>query len=229
MWAWHSSPPPRRGSDTSTTPPVWRRPSRPSASMPSSPRGRARTGVRACPGSCHKVGRRSSPSLVESGLDKPRNPRSGPHPRSYMSQTGQSAHVGTIVEIKGVVVDAVFPGDMPAIYNALEIDVPATGSRDVLARARGGGAAAPGRRARARDRDGRDRRPGPRPRGARHRRADHRAGRRGDARPHLQRARRDDRQRRPGRRPRSAGRSIARRRSSRCCRRPPRSSRPGSR
>jgi F-type H+-transporting ATPase subunit beta len=45
-----------------------------------------------------------------------------------MSQTGQSAHVGTIVEIKGVVVDAVFPGDMPAIYNALAIDVPATGS-----------------------------------------------------------------------------------------------------
>ncbi len=41
-----------------------------------------------------------------------------------MSQTGQS-HVGRIVEIKGVVVDAVFPGEMPSIYNALEIHVPA--------------------------------------------------------------------------------------------------------
>ena len=42
------------------------------------------------------------------------------------SQNGQSARVGTIVEIKGVVVDAVFPGEMPAIYNALEIRVPET-------------------------------------------------------------------------------------------------------
>jgi len=42
-----------------------------------------------------------------------------------MSQNGQSARVGSIVEIKGVVVDAVFPGEMPAIYNALEIKVPA--------------------------------------------------------------------------------------------------------
>ncbi len=43
-----------------------------------------------------------------------------------MSHTGQSAHVGRIVEIKGVVVDAVFPEEMPSIYNALEIDVPPT-------------------------------------------------------------------------------------------------------
>jgi F-type H+/Na+-transporting ATPase subunit beta len=42
------------------------------------------------------------------------------------SQNGQSARVGTIVEIKGVVVDAVFPGEMPSIYNALEIKVPDT-------------------------------------------------------------------------------------------------------
>jgi F-type H+/Na+-transporting ATPase subunit beta len=42
-----------------------------------------------------------------------------------MSQNGQSAHVGTIVEIKGVVVDAVFHDEMPAINNALEIQVPA--------------------------------------------------------------------------------------------------------
>src|SRR5690349_6502552 len=54
-----------------------------------------------------------------------------------MSQNGQSAHVGTIVEIKGVVVDAVFPGEMPSIYNALEIQVPAiegeTSSRVLVA------------------------------------------------------------------------------------------------
>src|SRR6478752_1274666 len=43
-----------------------------------------------------------------------------------MSQNGQSARAGTIVEIKGVVVDAVFPGEMPSIYNALEIKVPAS-------------------------------------------------------------------------------------------------------
>jgi F-type H+/Na+-transporting ATPase subunit beta len=42
------------------------------------------------------------------------------------SQNGQSAHVGSIVEIKGVVVDAVFLGEMPSIYNALEIKVPDT-------------------------------------------------------------------------------------------------------
>jgi F-type H+/Na+-transporting ATPase subunit beta len=46
------------------------------------------------------------------------------------SQNGQSAHVGTIVEIKGVVVDAVFPGEMPAIYNALEIKVPDTAGEE---------------------------------------------------------------------------------------------------
>jgi F-type H+-transporting ATPase subunit beta len=54
-----------------------------------------------------------------------------------MSQNGQSEHIGRIVEIKGVVVDAVFPGEMPAIYNALEIDVPAiageTSSRVLVA------------------------------------------------------------------------------------------------
>jgi F-type H+/Na+-transporting ATPase subunit beta len=43
-----------------------------------------------------------------------------------MSQNGQPSHVGAIVEIKGVVVDAVFPGEMPSIYNALEIQVPAS-------------------------------------------------------------------------------------------------------
>jgi F-type H+/Na+-transporting ATPase subunit beta len=47
-----------------------------------------------------------------------------------MSQNGQSARVGRIVEIKGVVVDAVFPGEMPSIYNALEIKVPASAGEE---------------------------------------------------------------------------------------------------
>ncbi len=47
-----------------------------------------------------------------------------------MSQNGKSARVGTIVEIKGVVVDAVFPGEMPSIYNALEIKVPASAGEE---------------------------------------------------------------------------------------------------
>src|SRR5689334_23956243 len=34
-------------------------------------------------------------------------------------------NVGKIVEIKGVVIDAQFEGQLPAIYNALEISVPA--------------------------------------------------------------------------------------------------------
>jgi F-type H+/Na+-transporting ATPase subunit beta len=36
-------------------------------------------------------------------------------------------NVGKIVEIKGVVIDAQFEGELPAIYNALEISVPAAG------------------------------------------------------------------------------------------------------
>jgi F-type H+-transporting ATPase subunit beta len=41
-----------------------------------------------------------------------------------------SDHVGKIVEIKGVVVDAVFHGELPEIYNALSIDVPARDGRE---------------------------------------------------------------------------------------------------
>ena len=36
-------------------------------------------------------------------------------------QSSTGDNVGTIVEIKGVVIDAVFPGQLPAIYNALAI------------------------------------------------------------------------------------------------------------
>ena len=46
---------------------------------------------------------------------------------------------GTIIEIKGVVIDARFPDGLPSIYNAIEID------RGDGRRAAGGrGAAAPG-------------------------------------------------------------------------------------
>ena len=38
-----------------------------------------------------------------------------------MSENGQSSNVGRIVEIKGVVIDAIFSSGLPSIYNALEI------------------------------------------------------------------------------------------------------------
>ena len=41
-------------------------------------------------------------------------------------------NVGKIVEIKGVVIDAQFEGELPAIYNALEISVPADGAATTL-------------------------------------------------------------------------------------------------
>jgi F-type H+-transporting ATPase subunit beta len=41
-------------------------------------------------------------------------------------------NVGKIVEIKGVVIDAQFEGELPAIYNALEISVPAEGAATTL-------------------------------------------------------------------------------------------------
>jgi F-type H+/Na+-transporting ATPase subunit beta len=37
----------------------------------------------------------------------------------------ENANVGKVTEIRGVVLDAVFPGEPPEIYNALEIQVPA--------------------------------------------------------------------------------------------------------
>ncbi len=44
-----------------------------------------------------------------------------------MTQNGTASHgKGTIVEIKGVVIDIRFDGELPAIYNALEIEVPNT-------------------------------------------------------------------------------------------------------
>ena len=46
-----------------------------------------------------------------------------------MSEHAQNGNVGKIVEIKGVVVDAVFSGDLPDIYNALAIEVPSASRR----------------------------------------------------------------------------------------------------
>jgi F-type H+-transporting ATPase subunit beta len=37
----------------------------------------------------------------------------------------ENGNVGKVVEIRGVVLDAVFPGDLPEIYNALEMEIPA--------------------------------------------------------------------------------------------------------
>ena len=47
-----------------------------------------------------------------------------------MSEHAQNGTVGKIIEIKGVVVDAVFSGDLPDIYNALAIEVPVAGDSD---------------------------------------------------------------------------------------------------
>ena len=49
-----------------------------------------------------------------------------------MAQSAASAKVGKIVEIKGVVIDAVFPGELPAIYSALRIEVPEQDGRPAL-------------------------------------------------------------------------------------------------
>ncbi|MGN6380687.1 MAG: F0F1 ATP synthase subunit beta [Gaiellales bacterium] len=47
------------------------------------------------------------------------------------TENGSTAgSVGRIVEIKGVVIDAVFTGELPAIYNALEIAIPSADGAD---------------------------------------------------------------------------------------------------
>jgi F-type H+-transporting ATPase subunit beta len=47
-----------------------------------------------------------------------------------MAQDTDGQNVGKIVEIKGVVVDAVFPGELPGIYNALRIALPARDGKE---------------------------------------------------------------------------------------------------
>ena len=116
-----------------------------------------------------------------------------------------SNNVGRVTQVLGAVVDVQFDGELPFIQNALNTKI---GDRTA-----GAGSGAGTRRAHgALHRHGQHRRPGARPGSDRHRRADHRAGRAGDAGPHHERDRRSDRRARPGRSPRSATRSIARRR-----------------
>jgi F-type H+-transporting ATPase subunit beta len=49
-----------------------------------------------------------------------------------MSETATEANVGKVVEIKGVVVDVLFPDRLPAIYNALRIQVPEADGRPAI-------------------------------------------------------------------------------------------------
>src|ERR687898_401316 len=50
-----------------------------------------------------------------------------------MSEHAQGSAPGKVIEIKGVVIDAVFPERLPEIYNALSIQVPsADGSSRTL-------------------------------------------------------------------------------------------------
>ena len=157
-----------------------------------------------------------------SPLDWPRTcgPLSAPHlpaTRTFREphvRARAERNVGKIVEIKGVVIDAVFSGDLPDIYNALAIEVPTEdgssgGTRTLIAEVqqhlgddRVRAVAMDSTDGLARGIDVR-----------RHRRADLGAGRRHDARPDLERHRRAGRQqaaRGPGRRalvdpPRPAG------------------------
>ena len=49
-----------------------------------------------------------------------------------MPENPSSPNVGKIVEIKGVVIDAVFHGELPGIYNALRITVPGKDGRPAI-------------------------------------------------------------------------------------------------
>ena len=47
-------------------------------------------------------------------------------------QTNGQRNVGKIIEIKGVVIDAVFPDELPEINNALRITVPESDGRPAI-------------------------------------------------------------------------------------------------
>ncbi|HEY7562975.1 MAG TPA: F0F1 ATP synthase subunit beta, partial [Gaiellaceae bacterium] len=49
-----------------------------------------------------------------------------------MAKDTNALNVGKIVEIRGVVIDAVFSGELPAIYNALRIRVPEAEGRPAI-------------------------------------------------------------------------------------------------
>ncbi len=52
-----------------------------------------------------------------------------------MAAKSNGTNAGRVVEIKGVVLDAVFPDKLPAIYHALSIEVPEQdgGTRELIA------------------------------------------------------------------------------------------------
>src|SRR5215831_14211024 len=49
-----------------------------------------------------------------------------------MPEQSEAKNVGKLIEVKGVVVDAVFPGQLPQIYSALQISVPEQDGRPAL-------------------------------------------------------------------------------------------------
>src|SRR5262249_19564164 len=56
-------------------------------------------------------------------------PEELPLPRRPMAKSnGSSENVGSLIEIKGVVIDAVFPNQLPEIYSALRIERPDGGT-----------------------------------------------------------------------------------------------------
>src|SRR5262249_27752956 len=80
---------------------------------------------------------RNSASRVAAAKNRRVGSGLGPHRRSarfsrahhafrrlMADQTKNGSNTGKIVEIKSVVLDAVFPAKLPAIYSALKIDVP---------------------------------------------------------------------------------------------------------
>src|SRR6476661_3291489 len=61
-------------------------------------------------------------------------PRPTSRTRRFMADKSSGTNTGQIVEIKGVVLDAVFPGKLPEINHALSIQVPEEGgSRELIA------------------------------------------------------------------------------------------------
>src|SRR5204863_9874986 len=52
--------------------------------------------------------------------------------RSKQKDTSANDNVGSVIEIKGVVIDAVFPGELPQIYNALRLSLPEQDGREAI-------------------------------------------------------------------------------------------------
>src|SRR5438105_9915389 len=74
---------------------------------------------------------RCSGAFAPLALRRNRFPRR-PMPERKNSSKKDAPNVGKIVEIKGVVLDVVFPGELPEILNALRIDVPERDGRPAV-------------------------------------------------------------------------------------------------